>query len=104
MHDIFYAMLHFCFCKALDSYKRLIHLKYLKIRWDLLCALWVDTAIVCLILQQQRKLTTGHLADLSAHIIRVKQDGTEQQKQVFLLKAQESSFQCKIALCNVSLH
>lgn len=69
-----------------------------RIRWT-----WWSS-IVCLILQQQRKLTTGHLADLSAHIIRVKQDGTEQQKQVFLLKAQESSFQCKIALCNVSLH
>lgn len=62
MHDIFYAILHFCFCKALDFYKRLIHLKYLKIRWDLLCALWVDTAIGL----------TGPLADLSAHIIRVK--------------------------------
>jgi len=85
MHDIFYAMLHFCFCKALDSYKRLIHLKvFEKIRWDLLCALWVDTAIVCLILQQQRKLTTGPLADLSTRIIRVKQDGTEQQKHGIL--------------------
>jgi len=50
----------------------------------LLCALWVDTAIVCLILQQQRKLTTGPLADLSTRIIRVKQDGTEQQKHGIL--------------------
>lgn len=67
----------FCFCEAVESYMKLIHLKHLKSRWDLLCALWVDVAILCLILKQKRKFTTGPFAGRSAHIIRVKRDGTE---------------------------
>lgn len=39
----------FCFCKVVESYQRLIHLKCTESRWDLLCALWVD-AILGLIL------------------------------------------------------
>lgn len=94
MHDLFYAMLHFSFCKAVDSNKRLIHLKCLKSQWDLLCALWIDAAIVCLIVQQQRKFTTGPLADLSSHIRsnKIRWNRTTKEHWHFCL-AQESSFQ-----------
>ncbi len=105
MHDIFYAMLPFLFLQSSWFLQEADSSKAFEKPVGFALCIMVVAAILCLILKQKRKFTTGPFAGRSAHIIRVKPDGTEQQKHWHSCLAQESSLhKCKIAFCNVSFY